>query len=162
MVDWPWQILSLLDYFALRWNWHFVTLSNKLPHRFSVFRFNSAFLPLINEKEISSIWKSPPSSNVASFVDCMQGCAFRLDGFIFSTCFEVVSGFKAQTGCRLDWDSNCHFESDKVLICPPGTERLDITVDKWAVEQNWQDAREDKMPSARVFFPYLLSQLDNS
>lgn len=39
-----------------------------------------------------------------------------------------------------------------MLICPPGTERLDITVDKWAVEQSWQDAREDKMPSARVFF----------
>ena len=39
-----------------------------------------------------------------------------------------------------------------MLICPPGTERLDITVDKWAVEQNWQDAGEDKMPSARVFF----------
>lgn len=101
---------------------------------------------------MSSISKSPPRSNVVSFVDCMQACAFRLAGFIFSTCFEVVSGFKAQTGCRLDWDSNCHFESDKVLICPPGTERLDITVDKWAVEQNWQDAGEDKMPSARVFF----------
>lgn len=39
-----------------------------------------------------------------------------------------------------------------MLICPPGTERLDITVDKWAVEQNWQDAREDKMPSARFSF----------
>lgn len=38
-----------------------------------------------------------------------------------------------------------------VLICPPGTERLDITLDKCAVEQKWQDAREDKMPSARVF-----------
>lgn len=103
-------------------------------------------------KEMSSISKSPPSSNIAGFVDCMQACAFRLAGFIFSTCFEVVSGCKAQTGCRLDWDSNCHFESDKVLICLPGTERLDITVDKWAVEQNWQDAREDKMPSGRVFF----------
>lgn len=34
-----------------------------------------------------------------------------------------------------------------MLICPPGTERLDITVDKWAVEQNWQDAWEDKMTS---------------
>lgn len=117
--------------------------------------------------EISSISKSPQSSNIVSFVDWMQACILRLAGFIFSACFEVVSGCKAQTGCRLDWDSNCHFESDKVLICPPGTERLDITVDKWAVEQNWQDAREDKMPSASVFFLlllllYVLSQLDNS
>lgn len=101
---------------------------------------------------MSSISKSPQSSNMVSFVDCMQACTCRLACFIFSTCFEVVSGCKAQTGCRLDWDSNCHFESDKVLICPPGTKRLDITVDKWAVEQNWQDAGEDKMPSARVLF----------
>lgn len=39
-----------------------------------------------------------------------------------------------------------------MLICPPGTERLDITLDKCAVEQKWQDAGEDKMPSARVFY----------
>lgn len=151
MADWPWHFLWFLDYFSMRWIWHFVTLSNKLPHRFSVVRCSFALLLLIKEK--SSISKSPQSYNMVSFVDCMQACVFRLAGFIFSACFEVVSGCKAQTGCRLDWDSNCHFESDKVLICPPGTERLDITVDKWAVEQNWQDAREDKMPSAIVFFP---------
>lgn len=38
-----------------------------------------------------------------------------------------------------------------MLICPPGTERLDISVDKWAAEQSWQDAGEDKMPSATAF-----------
>lgn len=102
---------------------------------------------------MSSISKSPQPCNVVSFPDCMPVCAFRLALFIFSACLEGVRGCKAQTGCRLDWDSNCHFESDKVLIWLPGTERLDITVDKWAGEQNWQDAREDKMPSARVFSP---------
>lgn len=106
---------------------------------------------------MSSISKPPQSPNVVSFVDRMRVCTLGLACFKFSACFEAVSGFKAQTG-----DSNCHFESDKVLICPPGTERLDITVDKWAVEQNWQDAGEDKMPSAKVFFYYLLSQLDNN
>lgn len=95
---------------------------------------------------MSSISKPPQSPNVVSFVDRMRVCTLGLACFKFSACFEAVSGFKAQTG-----DSNCHFESDKVLICPPGTERLDITVDKWAVEQNWQDAGEDKMPSAKVF-----------
>lgn len=69
----------------------------------------------------------------------------RLDSLIFRVCFKVVGTLKSP-------ESNCHFESDKVLICRPGTERLDITVDKWAEEQNWQDAREDKMPSARGFF----------
>lgn len=68
---------------------------------------------------------------------------------------------KKKTGCRLDLDFNCHVKSDKVLICPPGTERLDITLDKCAVEQKWQEAGEDKMPSAKSFF-YLLPQMDNS
>lgn len=99
----------------------------------------------------SSLSKSHQGFNMES-LDCMQAFIFRLAVFIFSSCFDIASGCKAQTGHRLDWDSNCHFESDKVLICPPATERLDITVDKWAVEQNWQEAREDKMPSARVFF----------
>lgn len=63
-----------------------------------------------------------------------------------------ASGWKAQTGCRLDWDFNCHFKSDKLLICPPGTERLDIVLDKCAVEQKWQEIGEDKMPSATSFF----------
>lgn len=36
-ADWPWQILQLLDYFTMRWNRRFVTLSNKnLPYLFSL------------------------------------------------------------------------------------------------------------------------------
>lgn len=82
--------------------------------------------------------------------------ALRLACFYFSPFIsEAVSGSEVQTGCRLDGDLNCHCESDKVLICPPGSERLDITRDKCAVERKWQDAGGDKMPSATVvgFFP---------
>lgn len=57
---------------------------------------------------------------------------------------------RSKLACRLDGDLNCHCESDKVLICPAGSERLDITRDKCAVERKWQDAGGDKMPSATV------------
>lgn len=77
--------------------------------------------------------------------------AHRLACFYFSPFIsEAASGSKVQTGCRLDGDLNCHCESDKVLICPAGSERLDITRDKCAVERKWQDAGGDKMPSATV------------
>lgn len=42
------------------------------------------------------------------------------------------------------------FQNDKVLICQTGTERLDISVDKWAAPQSWRDAVADEMPSAKV------------
>lgn len=57
---------------------------------------------------------------------------------------------RSKLAADFDGDLNCHCESDKVLICPPGSERLDITRDKCAVERKWQDAGGDKMPSATV------------
>ncbi len=61
---------------------------------------------------------------------------------------------------ELDWESNCHFLSDKVLICPGGKERLDVSVDKWTQGQSWQGAAGDKMPSATGLYFYPTSQLE--
>ncbi|KAF5897705.1 Uncharacterized protein DAT39_012585, partial [Clarias magur] len=53
---------------------------------------------------------------------------------------QSLSSEDLHRAAAFDWDSNCHFESDKVLICPTGSERLDISVDKWAQGLSWQDA----------------------
>lgn len=130
------------------------SLFGKISQRISVLKYIVSFQLLIN------VLKDTIRPSHGQFF-CVQAPAFGLATFIFSTFFEEASGWKAQTGSGLDWDFNCHVKSDKVLICPPGTERLDITLDECAVEQKWQEAGEDKMPSAKSFF-YLLSQQDNS
>lgn len=59
---------------------------------------------------------------------------------------------------EFDWESNCHFQSDKALICPAGNERLDVSADKWTHDQSWQGGAGDKMPPATGLYFYPASE----
>lgn len=72
---------------------------------------------------------------------CSEGCCCRRR---HHGVFERAAGASVMAVAQ-----TVIFQSDKVLIRQTGTERLDISVDKWAALQSWRDAVADKMPSAK-------------
>lgn len=78
--------------------------------------------------------------------------------FFVSALRERLSDPDSWRAVEFDWESNCHFLSDKAMICPGGKERLDVSVDKWTQGQSWQHAAGDKMPPATGLYFYPASQ----
>lgn len=78
--------------------------------------------------------------------------------FFLSALRKTLSNPDSRWALEFDWESNCHFLSDKVLICPGGKERLDVCVDKWTQGQSWQGAPGEKMPPATGLYFYPTSQ----
>lgn len=88
-------------------------------------------------KEASSILKAPRHSNAAALANRMRagarlnsGClsffffSWFCMGFFWGVVFMEPS--RREAHADLSERGDCHVKSDKVLICPPGTERLDI------------------------------------
>lgn len=141
-------------------NWHFcpaVLISSHCDFQFSI---QPCITASVKWKEMSSISKSPHSSNAVSFVDWMELYTLGLAGFIFSACFRC-SEWLPGTNWLQTWV--------RLKLSFWKWQGADLTAWHWAIgHHTWQMGRGTKLAGCKrrqnAFSqsppPHLLSQLD--